>query len=319
MKLTRGKLLKGRDWTDWRESEWKQLDQYEVQGMFGKPVKVASKKTVFRLVWTYNVKALDKRKKARCACDGSVRAGQVRVLDYTYAGCVDHTSSRMFYAVAAAENLLVYRADVTNAFGDAPPPKQGFHLLPDRAFHEWWTRHKGREPIPDGHVIPVLAAMQGHPEAPRLWAKHADKIIKKLNLKNTGHEPCLYSGSYKGSRVLLKRQVDDFETATEDPLVTDMVFDEVDEYLTFPLKRMGLVSLFNGVDVLQTRDYIKISVETYLERVCEKYLATWLGPTRGQTATPLPNRKEFIRGFLAAVGDPNPAAQQALEDEMEIT
>ena len=32
----------------------------------------------------------------------------------------------------------------------------------------------------------------------------------------------------------------------------------------------------------------------------------------------LPNRKEFIDGFLAAVGDPDLAAQQALEDEMEI-
>jgi len=145
--------------------------------MFGTPEPMVSKDTVFRLVWAYNIKALDQQKKARCACDGSIRAGQARVLDHTYAGCVDHMSSRLFYVLSAAENMLVYGADVTNAFGDAPPPKQGFQIQPDKAFHDWLTIYKKRPPIPNGHVIPVLAEMQGHPEAPRLWSKYADKII----------------------------------------------------------------------------------------------------------------------------------------------
>jgi hypothetical protein len=29
-----------------------------------------------------------------------------------------------------------------NAFTEAPPPKQGFYICPDRAFNEWWTQHK---------------------------------------------------------------------------------------------------------------------------------------------------------------------------------
>ena len=226
MKLTRGKLLKGQDWTDWREFEWKQPGRYNEQGLFGEPVEIVPKKTLFRLVWTYNVEALDKQKTACCVCAGLVRAGHVRILDYTYAGRVNHTSSRMFYAVMAADNMMLYGVDITNAFGDALPPKQGIHILPVRAFREWWTWHKGREPIPEGHVIPVLTAMQGHPEALRLWAKHAYKIIKKLDLKHTGHKPCLYLGIYKGSRVLLKQRVNNFEIATEDPRVVDIVFGE---------------------------------------------------------------------------------------------
>ena len=59
---------------------------------------------------------------------------------------------------------------------------------------------------------------------------------------------------YKGSRVILKRQVDNFEIATSRPQIVEEIFNEIDDYLTFPLKRMGMVSLFNGVDVLQTRD-----------------------------------------------------------------
>ena len=127
--------------------------------MFGDPVRIKSMDTVFRLVWTYNVKALDQRKKARCACDGLTRAGQVRVLDHTYAGCIDHTSSRLFYVQSAVENMLVYGTDVTNAFGDTLPSNQGLQIMPDKAFRGWWTIHKGRPPLHDGYVIPVLDVM----------------------------------------------------------------------------------------------------------------------------------------------------------------
>jgi hypothetical protein len=34
MKLTRGRLLKHDDWSDWQQSEYLQLDQYDGQGMF---------------------------------------------------------------------------------------------------------------------------------------------------------------------------------------------------------------------------------------------------------------------------------------------
>ena len=92
MKLTHGKLLKRDDWLDWQNSEFLQLDQYDAQGMFGDPVAAADGDVIFHLVWTYIIKALDGRKKARCVCDGSTRSGLVQVLDETYAKCVDQTS-----------------------------------------------------------------------------------------------------------------------------------------------------------------------------------------------------------------------------------
>jgi len=85
----------------------------------------------------------------------------------------------------------VYGADVSNAFAEAPPPKQGFYVYPDRAFHEWWVHRKNQPPLADGYVIPNLSAMQGHPESPRLWEKHADSILQGLGLKPTVHEPVL--------------------------------------------------------------------------------------------------------------------------------
>jgi hypothetical protein len=107
MKLTCGKLLKRDNWLDWHNSEFLQLNQYDAQGMFGNPVAAANGDAIFHLVWTYVIKALDGCKKARCVCDGSTRSGLVQVLDETYANCINQTSSRLFYVVAAAENLLV--------------------------------------------------------------------------------------------------------------------------------------------------------------------------------------------------------------------
>jgi hypothetical protein len=87
------------------------------------------------------------------------------------------------------ENLLIYGADVSNAFAEAPPPKQGFYIYPDRAFHKWWVNHKKHPPIADGEIIPILLAMQGHPETPWLWEKKADAIICDCGLVPTVHEP----------------------------------------------------------------------------------------------------------------------------------
>jgi hypothetical protein len=77
MKLTRGKLVQQQDWDEWQSSEYLELNQYKDQGMFGLPVMVLEEDAVFHLVWTYNVKAVDGRKKACCICYGSTQSGKV--------------------------------------------------------------------------------------------------------------------------------------------------------------------------------------------------------------------------------------------------
>jgi hypothetical protein len=255
MKLTRGKLLQMLDWSDWQDSEYLQLNQYNAQGMFGSLVATKEGDGIFHMVWTYNVKAVDGRKKARCVCDGSSRSGKVMVLAETYANCVKQTSARLFYAVAAAENLLIFGADVSNAFAEAPPPKQPFFIRLDHAFHEWWVNHLKQDPIPQGHMIPVLSAMQGHPESPRLWEKHADKILREIRLTPTIHEPCLYSGTFNNQRVLFMHQVDNFAIVTPNAKTSDMLKDLIDEKLSIPIKCQGYLDMYNGVQFNSINHY----------------------------------------------------------------
>jgi hypothetical protein len=174
------------------------LDQDDAQETFGNPTEVDLDATVFHTVPTYAIKALDGQYKAQCTCDGLPCPGQARILDKTYINCVDQTGAKIFYSILAAENLLIFGADVSNAFAKAPPPKQGYYIIPKKAFLEWWVNHKKHPPIPDGHVIPILSAIQGHPKSPHLREKHADAILCKLGLTPTMHKPCLYTRVVNG-------------------------------------------------------------------------------------------------------------------------
>ena len=315
--LTHGRLLKQPDWDEWSSAEKLQWDQYEAQGMLGTPCPLPEGSSRFNIVWQYDIKQ-DGRKKARATCDGSTRGNVVRVLDHTYAGTPDHIGQRIFFAACAAENLLIYGSDASNAFAEARPPKQGINLHADRSFREWWVWKK-RPPLPEGYVVPLLSAMQGHPEAPRLWEKHIDKILRSIGLVPTIHEPCLYSGVIGGHRVLLLRQVDDFATAAEDESTCEKVLDLIDAHLKIPLKRLGLVTMYNGVNVEQTKHYIKLSCESYIDKISARHLDSWMRvfAVPPLNPTPLPTTSGFAKAFLSSVGKEE--NQKDLEKRMQIS
>jgi hypothetical protein len=181
-------------------------------------------------------------------------------------------SSHLFYAITAAENLLVFGSDVCNAFAEAPLPKQGFFIWLDCAFHEWWEWHKGRPLIPPGHVIPVLSSMQGYP-------KSTETILCTLGLLPTIHKPCLYSGTITSKQIVLKQQVDDFAITAPNQRMANILLCILDDKLTMPIKCQGLLDMFNGINVIQTKYYIKIDCHMYVEKFCKKYLKSCLQAT----------------------------------------
>jgi hypothetical protein len=132
--------------------------------MFGTPQWIKDDAAVFHTVWRYVIKDLNGRKKAHFAWDDSPRSGWARILDETYANCMDQTSSCLFYGIAAAENLLIFCANAPNAFAVAPPLKQGIFIYPDCAFCDWWANHKKQPPLKVGYLIPILSTMHGHPD-----------------------------------------------------------------------------------------------------------------------------------------------------------
>ena len=116
-------------------------------------------------------------------------------------------------------------------------------------------------------MVQVQRNMQGHPEAPRLWAKHIHGILKHIGPTPERHEPCLYRGEYDGKEAFLIRQVDNFCVSAADVTTATTVLCMIDDNLTEPLKYQGIIDYFNGVTIKQSNAFVQIICEAYLKRV----------------------------------------------------
>jgi hypothetical protein len=199
-------------------------------------------------------------------------------LGETYAGSLEQTGARIFWAASAINNFITIGADASNAFAEAPPPKEPLFVTIDQQYRDWYQeRNPDAPPIPKGYVLPVQGALQGHPESPRLWAQLIDKIILQLNLRPCTHEPCLYyTNDYNntGKTVLFLRQVDDFAVSVEDENTAKQVIQDINSKMTINVKQLGRLNRFNGMDITQTKHFIKLSNKTYIEKFQKRH--EWL-------------------------------------------
>ena len=307
--------MKHPDWPEFKKGIYKQLDQYWNQGMFSHPMPLPRNANALQMLWRFNIKACGTRK-SRMVCNGSPRQKGTVTLGHTYANALDAASERLFWALVASEGLIAIGADVSNAFAEAPAPKAPLFLYIDESFRDWWTNHLGNEPIPpECKVVRVNNAIQGHPESPRLWEKHIDKILRDLGLTPATHEPCLYSGKLNGTRVLFLRQVDDFAVAATDRQTAANLINAINAKMRIDVKHLGLIDRFNGLDIHQTRYYVKITCEKYLYKMIKSH--DWLikGPVP-TNPVPLPADNAYIKRIEEAIVPESVAAKQKLKEDM---
>ena len=79
--------------------------------------------------------------------------------------------------------------------------------------------------------------------------------------------------------------------------------------------------MYNGIGVLQTRDYTKISTTTFIDKICEKYLSSWMHnfTTTEDRPTPLPSDPTWLKKFNAAIDNPDPDVKKKLSKSMQLT
>ena len=291
------------------------LDQYRGQGMFSDPLPLPSDANALRMLWTYILKICGTRK-SRLVCNGNPRQKGTVTLGHTYANSLEAASERLFWAITAQQGYIAIGADVSNAFAEAPPAKAPLYLYIDEAYREWWTEHLGLPPIPaDCNVVRDHNAIQGHPESPRLWEKHIHQILKQLGLKATTQAPCVYTGQIEGQGVLFLRQVDDFAIAAQDITTAMTLIDRINAKMRIQIKTMGIIDRFNGLDIHQTRNYIKLTCEKYLHKAMTAHKWVHEQPI-AEKPTPLPSDAAYIQTLESAPRPNTTAEQAALRKEM---
>jgi hypothetical protein len=236
--------------------------------MFGTPTVPSPDSAIFYWVWVYVVKETENnRKKARAVCDGSTRGGAAKISGHTFAptpAMIDLPLQEI--ALAAQRGLLLHHVDdSSNAFAEAECPEQMYYMRIDAPFCEWWNTRHPDHPLLPGQAIPIQKNLQGHPELPPQWSIQIHGIlVTKLALIPTTHAPCLsYSGHVDGAPILLLRQVNDFALACKHIDIYHRICDLLDEELSVPIARHGILTHFNAIDVQQTCIHITISVDRF--------------------------------------------------------
>ena len=116
------------------------------------------------------------------------------------------------------------------------------------------------------------------------------------------------------------QQVNNFAIATHNKFTANTLLNLIVKLCNIPVKQQGLLDMYNGIDILQTRDYIKISCHTYINKFCNKYVDTWLSnmTTTENKPIPLPSCPTWLKKFNSAVGSSNPKDQLALAKSMQL-
>ena len=119
--------------------------------------------------------------------------------------------------------------------------------------------------------MPVKHALQGHPESGVLWADLINRhLLMEMGFVNTKHEPCIYRGTLEGQEVLTCRQVDDFAFSSKEKMTLQQVLKELARCIDF-FPEEEMLKRYNGVDVEQTRHYIKLSSRTYIYKIMDNH------------------------------------------------
>jgi hypothetical protein len=87
------------------------------------------------------------------------------------------------------------------------------------------------------------------------------------------------------------------------------------------MKQQSYLDMFNGIDMLQTRNYIKISSSTFINKISEKNLSSWIHnfTTMSDRPTPLPLDTTWTKKFNAAIGNPDSLVQKKLATSMQLS
>lgn len=281
--FTRKNLMKLPNWAEWNKADRDQLDSHFDSGTIGHPVprpeKIAGEPSwVFRVVWARLVKASGVRKSRACM-DGSKRAAPwLRALVQTYSSCVELPCMRLFLAECANRAYYVSFGDVENAYQQAPPPEHPCYLEIDDTIEDWYLHRFGRKLDRRTQVIPLYKNFQGGPSGGVHWERMITHIlVNVMGFRHATHERNLYVGEISGKDILVCRQVDDFATGAAEEETSKSFIEAVRQHVATEYAGMGLPTemgvyqRYNGVDVIQTRDYIKLGCETYIDRMMQTH------------------------------------------------
>ena len=152
----------------------------------------------------------------------------------------------------------------------SPLPAVPTYVSIDDAYADSYFRKIGSK-IDHSKVLPVLHALQGHPELGKLWESHINSSLFSPNSTSNAWHNCkrtIYSITFCDVKVLLICQVINFALSLSSPNedIAIAIYDIIGKRLMLPgedkprLACMGLVDNYNGVQAKQSSDFVSINL-----------------------------------------------------------
>ena len=135
-------------------------------------------------------------------------------------------------------------------------------------------------------------------------------------MKSAIHEPCLYRGRFNNEEVLVLRQVDDFAIPCATEATSSLILDAIDNNLSTPMTRQGIIKYFNGMTICQSCTNTTITVEQYLTKLQERH--SWQDMAKNRHHKPLPftTNRDDIRALETTIGPTDTKEVADLEKDM---
>ena len=164
---------------------------------------------------------------------------------------MEHPIQQLFLAISANLDLKNYGGDAKYAFAHSPAPSVLTFVTIDNQYADWYKSKFGRQ-IDQARALPVMRALQVHPESGKLWEKHINNILfsDELNFKTTTRDWTIYKTIHKGKIVFLLRQVDAFALACKEESTAKEIYDIISRSLRLekepcdPFSYLGIVKDF---------------------------------------------------------------------------
>ena len=161
--------------------------------------------------------------------------------------------------LCADMGLTIYGGNFKDAYTHSPAPSHIYLAINETYANLYFKKHG--EQISKRMVLPVNHALQGHPESGKMWMKMINEIlINQLGFRTTTHDRCIYIREKDGQVQLILRQIDDFCAAMTSEKASRNLFNDIGIKIQFPKEKedgtipfefLGIVTDYNGVDIIQ--------------------------------------------------------------------
>ncbi len=108
--------------------------------------------------------------------------------------------------------------------------------------------------------------------------------------------------------ILVLRQVDDFIIGAKTMQLCLDIKQQIQDNMVNPLNELGVIKRFNGLDIQQTRHYVKISCQTYIDKIVEHH--EWQQEHTANLPIPMRNDSTYQANLKLSYGPEDVKEQQ---------